>query len=255
MNSQKNKFSKKRDLKTLFNPKTIALIGATDRQDSVGLGLVTNLQLGKQKLFFVNPYRKKVKGVRTYSSILEIPEKVDLAVVAVPAPAVLTVVKECARKKVGSLIVISAGFAEIGPSGKARQEALVKIVQQAGINLVGPNCLGVIRPAISLNASFAPATPPGGPIAFVSQSGALLDSVIDHSLETNYGFSTLVSYGNEADVSLEDYLLFLEKDSSTKVILLYLEGVKQGRKFFEVAKKVTKTKPIIVLKADRKSVV
>lgn len=240
-----------RNLKTLFQPRSVAIIGATDRPGSVGLGVVQNLQLGKRKLFFVNPYRVKVKGTKTYKSVLDIEEAVDLAVVVVPASAVLSVVEECGQKKVGSVIVISAGFAEIGPEGKKRQGKLVKIARESGINLVGPNCLGVIRPGSSFNASFAPAMPAAGEIAFVSQSGALLDSVIDQSLGKRYAFSTLISYGNEADLGLEDFLLFLKEDSRTKVILLYLEGVKDGRRFLTVAKKVAQTKPIVVLKAGR----
>ncbi len=240
-----------RNLKSVFNPQTIALVGATNRPGSVGLGLVHNLQSGKQKLFFVNPYQKKVKGIKTYKSVLDIKEGVDLAVIAVPASAVLSVVRECGQKKVKSIIVISSGFAEIGPIGRKRQEELIKLVKEKGLNLIGPNCLGIIRPVSHLNASFAPATPPAGEIAFVSQSGALLDSVIDQSLGKRLGFSTLISYGNEADLTLEDYLLFLEKDPSTKVILLYLEGVKNGRRFFEISKKVARTKPIVVLKAGR----
>ncbi len=240
-----------RNLKTLFQPRTIAIIGATDRPGSVGLGVVQNLQSGKQKLFLVNPYQKKVRGRKTYSSVLEIKEKVDLAVVAVPAPVVSSVVRECGRKGIKNVIVISAGFAEMGPEGEKRQRELVKIVRESGINLVGPNCLGIIRPHSFFNASFAPATPAAGEIAFVSQSGALLDSVIDQSLGRRYGFSALISYGNEADLSLEDFLLFLEKDPRTKVILLYLEGVRDGRRFLTVAKKVAQIKPIVVLKAGR----
>ncbi len=240
-----------RNLKSLFHPRTIALIGATDRPASVGLGLVNNLKSGSAQLFFVNPYQKKVQGRKTYTSILNIPSPIDLAVIAVPAAVSLKVVQDCIRKKVKSLIIISAGFAEIGALGKKRQAELTKIVKKAGINLVGPNCLGIIRPNYSLNASFAPASPPKGEIAFISQSGALLDSVIDQSLVKHYGFSTLISYGNEADLTLEDYLLFLEKDPETKIILLYLEGVKNGRSFFRAVQKVAHRKPIVVLKAGR----
>ena len=240
-----------RNLKSVFQPRTIAIIGATDRPGSVGLGVVRNLQSGKQKLFFVNPYQAKVKGIKAYKSVLNIEEEIDLAVVVVPASVVLSVAEECARKKIKSMIVIAAGFAEIGPVGQKRQEELTELVKRASINLIGPNCLGIIRPVSLLNASFAPAMPPAGEVAFISQSGALLDSVINYSLQKKIGFSTLISYGNEADVSLEDYLLFLEQDPATQVILLYLEGVKDGRRFFEVARKVTQTKPIIVLKAGR----
>ena len=240
-----------RNLKSLFHPRTVALIGATDRPASVGLGLVNNLKLGKAKLFFVNPYQARVQNRKTYPSILDVPGAVDLAVIAVPAAVVLKVVQDCVQKKVKSLIIISAGFAEIGPVGAKRQADLKAMVRKAGINLVGPNCLGIIRPPYQLNASFAPAMPPKGEIAFLSQSGAILDSIIDQSLTKNYGFSTLVSYGNEADLTLEDYLYFLENDPQTKIILLYLEGVKNGRSFFKATKKVARHKPIVILKAGR----
>lgn len=240
-----------RNLESLFHPRTIALIGATDRPASVGLGLVKNLKSSPARLFWVNPYQTKVQGEKTYPSVLDIPSSVDLAIIAVPAAVVLKVVQDCVRKKVKSLIIISAGFAEIGSVGEKRQVELTKMVQEAGMNLVGPNCLGIIRPPYKLNASFAPAMPPKGEIAFLSQSGAILDSIIDQSLTKHYGFSTLVSYGNEADLTLEDYLYFLENDSKTKIILLYLEGVKNGRSFFEATRKVARHKPIIILKAGR----
>lgn len=242
-----------KSLDKIFNPKTVALIGATDRPGSVGLGICKNLLEGqnKRKIFFVNPYRRKVLGQKTYPFITSIKESVDLAIIAVPASIVPKVAEECCKKKVGGIIVISAGFAEKGKNGKALQDEIVKIVRNAGIRLVGPNCLGIIRPSIKLNATFAPATPLLGEIAFVSQSGALVDSVIDGSLLEHYGFSTIISYGNEASLCLTDFLQWLEKDKETKVICLYLEGLKNGREFLEVARRTSKIKPVVVLKAGR----
>lgn len=241
------------NLDNFFNPKSVALIGATDRPGSVGLGICRNLLEGKQerKIFFVNPYQRKVLGYKTYPLITSIKEQVDLAVVAVPAPIVVRVVRDCAKKKVGGVMVISSGFAEIGKEGEKRQKEIVKILKKAGISLLGPNCLGIIRPSSKLNVSFSPATPKKGQVAFISQSGALINSIIDKSLAEDFAFSVLISYGNEADLNVCDFLRYLKKDKRTKVIVLYLEGVKNGREFIEIAEDVGKEKPIVALKGGR----
>lgn len=243
----------KNKLSSLINPRSVALIGATERSGSVGSGLVENLWSGrhKRKLFWVNPNLKEIKGERTYHSILEITEPIDLAVVAVPAEVVPQVVQEAVSKKVGSIIVISAGFAETDSAGRQRQDEIINLTRRSGIPLLGPNCLGLLRPPIELNASFAPFNPPSGGIAFISQSGALMNSVIDRSGLENYGFSLLISYGNGADVSLVDLLWLADRDQSTKVIAIYLEGLDEGREFMEVAREISSRKPIIVLKAGR----
>ncbi len=245
-----------KNLDKIFNPKTIALIGATDRPGSVGLSLCQNLleEKEKRKIFFVNPFRKEVLGKKTYDSIKSIKEEVDLAVVAVPAGVVLKVIKEIKEKKVGGVIIISSGFAEIGSEGKELQEKIVKVLKEAEIPLLGPNCLGVLRPGSKLNASFAFTAAPQGEIAFISQSGALVGSIIDKALIERYGFSTIVSYGNEAGITLCDILEWLKDDEETKVIGVYLEAVKDGRRFMRVAKKVRKKKPIVVLKSGKTKV-
>ena len=241
------------NLKRIFNPKSVVIIGATDRPGSVGRGLCKNLLEGKKfrKIYFVNPFKEKVFGFKTYPKITDIKEEIDLAIIAVPAEIVPKVTKDCAKKKVGGVIIISAGFAEIGKKGKALQEKIVKILKEKNIPLIGPNCLGIIRPKIKLNATFAPATPKKGEIAFLSQSGALIDSLIDASLKMNLGFSLIVSYGNEAGLTLCDFLEFAKKDEETKVIALYIEGLKNGRKFFELTKEITKIKPVLVLKGGK----
>ncbi|GAI58553.1 unnamed protein product, partial [marine sediment metagenome] len=160
-------------------------------------------------------------------------------------------VKECCEKKAGGIIIISSGFAESGKKGKVLQDEIIKMVKKARVPLVGPNCLGIVRPSIKLNASFAPASPQKGEIAFLSQSGALIDSVIDRNLIENYGFSNLISYGNEADLEISDFLEWLKKDKETKVIALYIEGVKNGRRFMKIAKEVSRLKPILALKAGK----
>lgn len=243
----------KNKLSPLINPQSVALIGATERPGSVGSGLVENLWSGRHKrqLFWVNPNLKEIKGEPSYRSILDIAQPIDLAVIAVPAGIVPQVVQEAVSKKVGSLIVISAGFAETDLAGRQRQDEIVSLARRAGIPLLGPNCLGLLRPPMELNASFAPFSPPSGGIAFISQSGALMNSVIDRSGLENYGFSLLISYGNGADISLVDLLWLADRDQPTKVIAIYLEGLDEGREFMEAARQISSRKPIVVLKAGR----
>lgn len=240
-------------LDRMFNPKNIAVIGASNQINSVGWGLMENIlkSAKKRKIFAINPYKKEILGIKCISSIGSVLEPIDLAIIAVPAKIVPNIVKECCEKKVGGIIIISAGFAEKDREGKELQDKVAKIVKKANVPLLGPNCLGIIRPSVDLNASFAPGLPKKGEIAFVSQSGALIDSVIDRNLLEYYGFSTIISYGNEADLDLNDFLKFLKNDKETKVIVLYLEGIKDGRKFINTAKEVSKVKPILVLKAGK----
>jgi len=238
-------------LKSFFNPKSVALIGATDRPGSVGVGICQNLLEGEseREIFFINPNKNKILGKKSYPKISSINKEIDLAVIAVPSKVVPKIVKECVDKKVEAVIIISAGFSETGEEGKQRQQKVADIFKKANIPLIGPNCLGVIRPNNKLNATFAPGTPNSGKVAFISQSGALVDSVIDKALLENYGFSTLVSYGNGADIRVNELLDFLKDDKETEAIALYLEGLNQGREFIKKAKKITPEKPIVVLKA------
>jgi acetyl coenzyme A synthetase (ADP forming)-like protein len=240
-------------LNRIFNPKTLAIIGAKPEEKSVGWGLMKNALQGKskRKIFAVNPHHKEVLGVKCVPSVKSIQEEVDLAVIAVPAKIVPKVVEECCQKKVGGIIVISSGFGESGKEGKLLEDKIKETARKAGIPLIGPNCLGVIRPGNLLNATFAPALPKSGEIAFISQSGALVDSVIDENLKKNYGFSALISYGNEADVTLADFLWWAAEDPETKVIALYLEGIKEGREIIDVFSKVSAKKPILAVKAGR----
>ena len=240
-------------INNFLNPKTIALIGATDRPGSVGLSLCKNLlnDNKSRKVFFVNPFRQKVLNKKTYSSINLIKDKVSLAVIAVPAKSVLSVVNESVEKNVGGVIIISSGFAETNKEGVILQEKIVKILEKAKIPLLGPNCLGIVRPEVGLNASFAFATPAKGGIAFISQSGALVGSIIDKSFLENYGFSTIVSYGNGAGLNLCDFLEWLKEDKETKVIGVYLEAIKDGKRFMKVAKDVAKKKTILILKSGK----
>lgn len=240
-------------LNKIFNPRSLAIIGADAEQKSVGWGIVKNALDGKskRKIFAVNPFTKNVLGLKCFPSVKDIKERIDLAVIAVPAKIVPKVVQECCEAKVGSIIIISAGFSEAGKEGIEMENRIKEMIKKAGIPLLGPNCLGVISCVNSLNASFAPGTPKSGEIAFISQSGALLDSVIDQNSQENYGFSHLVSYGNGADVGLIHLLNWLEKNKDTKVVCLYLEGLKEGREIIDVLKKVSAKKPVIAIKAGK----
>jgi len=221
------------NLEKIFNPVSTAIIGASEEEGSVGAGLVKNLMASQKNIFCVNPFRKQVFQMDCFAKITDIKEVVDLAIVAVPAPAVLEVVEQCCQKKVKGIIVISSGFQETGEEGRKREEQLKEIVRRADIPLIGPNCLGIINLSNNLNASFASALPRKGNLALLSQSGSLANALIDKSFEFNLGFSKIVSYGNEAQVSLPQLLSYLQDDKETKAILLYLEGVKNGREFLK----------------------
>jgi len=233
----------------IFNPKKIAVIGATDRKDSVGRGIIENLKGGSRKVFYINSRKKKVFGKKTYQKITDIEEKIDLAVVAIPQEAIDEVIEHCVEKKVGGVVIISSGFAETGKEGRKRQEKIREKLSLARIPLVGPNCLGLIRPPVGLNVSFAPGTPPKGGIAFISQSGGLIDAVIDGAENNNFGFSLIISVGNAAGMGIDDYITIADEDKNTKVIALYIEGVKDGRLFLETLRNTKK--PVIILKAGK----
>jgi acetyltransferase len=250
------------NLDPVFNPRTVMLVGASRDPNSVGQGILRNLIRGSVfysefargfsgNIYPVNPNASEILGLKCYASIKDVKDDIDLAIIATPARTVPTIIKQCINKKVKGIIVISAGFAEIGKQGQKLQEEIKKSAEKANIPLIGPNCLGIVRPCNNLNASFAPTMPYAGKIAFVSQSGAIADSIIDWAVENRYGFSTLISYGNKAVLDVYDFIEWLEKDPETKAIAIYIEGVGDGRRFMEVARRVSKTKPIIALKAGR----
>jgi acetyl coenzyme A synthetase (ADP forming)-like protein len=253
---------KKESLEKLFNPSSIAVIGASRDQKSVGYGILKSLVRGcvlssdycksfPGKVFPVNPKADYILGLKCYNDIKEIQGDIDLAVIAVPAKIVPAVLKDCGKKKIPFAVVISAGFAELGKEGKKLQDQIANIAHSSNMRIVGPNCLGIVRPHANLNASFAPTMPPGGAVGFISQSGALADSIIDWAVEQKYGLSTLISYGNHADLDVHDFIEYLAEDPETKAIAIYLEGLKDGKRFMEVCRKVSKAKPIIVLKAGK----
>jgi len=239
----------------IFVPRSIAVIGASTDPGSIGNRLFRNLLRDgfTGPLYPVNPNARVVNSVRAYPSVLDIPDEVDLAYIVVPAAIVLDVVQQCVEKGVRGIVVISAGFSETGPEGKAREKELLSIVRRAGIRMIGPNCLGVINTnaAVSMNGSFSPVYPLPGNIAMSSQSGALGIAILDYATEAGIGLSYFVSVGNKADVSGNDLLLAWEEDPNVDVILLYLESFGNPKKFSRIARRISRRKPIIAVKSGR----
>jgi acetyl coenzyme A synthetase (ADP forming)-like protein len=242
-------------LRPLFEPTSVAVVGASREPTSIGRRILTALKRNQfaGRVYAINPKANELDGEPCYASLADIPKGVDLAVIAVPHSHVLQAVDECAAAQVRSLVVITAGYAEAGTEGRARQQALVDKVRAYGMRMVGPNCMGVLNanPAIRLNASFSPIVPPSGSVALSSQSGALGMAIIDLANERGVGLSTFVSVGNKADVSGNDLLQYWEADPHTSVILLYLESFGNPRRFGRLARRIARTKPIVCVKAGR----
>lgn len=240
---------------TLLAPQSIAVVGASRQSGTIGHEILRNLlAFGfTGAVYPVNPKAKSICGVKAYPSLKFVPDPLDVAMIVVPRDYVLDVAQECADAGVKSVIVISAGFREMGAEGLEREQRLLEIVRRHGIRMVGPNCMGIINadPAVSMNATFTSAMPPFGHAGFVSQSGALGVSVLDYAREYGIGISQFVSVGNKADVSGNDLLEHWEKDPAVKVILMYVENFGNPKKFLEIAGRITKTKPIIVVKSGR----
>ncbi|MBI3036331.1 acetate--CoA ligase family protein [Candidatus Woesearchaeota archaeon] len=247
-----------------FTPTSVAVIGASRHAESVGQSIMRNLTLGcvhrceycrpfLGKLFPVNPFATEILGFKCYPSVSSIPEDVDMAIVAVPHAIVMKAVDDCIKKKVKSAIIISSGFGEFNEEGRRLQAKMTDKLKKARIPMLGPNCLGIVRPAHNLNASFGPSMPPKGSVAFVSQSGALADSIIDWSIQARYGFSAIVSYGNKAMLDCYDFFDFFANDEETRSVAIYIEGVNNGRAFFEKLRQLVIKKPVVVLKGGRTS--
>lgn len=241
----------------VFYPRSVAVIGASRDPGSIGGRLMRNVLDGRFSgaVYPVNPSSPVVGSVRAYRSVLDIPDPVDVAVVIVPAESVIPVVAECAEKGVKGLVIISAGFSETGDEGAQRERELLRLVREAGMRMIGPNCMGLLNtdPVVSLDLTFAPAFPPRGNVAMSSQSGALGIAILDYARQLDIGISTFVSVGNKADVSGNDLLLYWEGDPATDVILLYLESFGHPRRFARIARRIGKHKPIIAVKSGRTS--
>jgi acetyl coenzyme A synthetase (ADP forming)-like protein len=240
-----------KELDYLFNPKSIAIIGASTEPKKLGNRILSNLINRKYsgKLFPINPHDKEIMGFCAYSSVVDVPEAIDLAVIVVPMPAVLQAIEECVKKGVKGAVVITSGFAETGAKGRELQEKMVEIAHRGALRFVGPNCEGIFNASANIDLTFAPKSPKKGGISFISQSGAIgANTMFRWGAERGVGFNIFCSSGNEADLCSTDYLEYIGEDKETKVIMMYVEGIKKGRKFFEVAKKVTQSKPVVIMK-------
>ena len=240
-------------LDAIFRPETVAVIGATDRPGSVGRTIMWNLVSSPfgGTVFPVNSRRPNVLGIKAYPSVSEVPARVDLAVIVAPAPAVPDIIGECVEAGVEGAIIISAGFRETGPEGVELEQRVLEEARRGRMRIVGPNCLGVMKPPTGFNATFAGATARPGNVALLSQSGALLTAILDQSLMENVGFSALASVGSMMDVGWGDLIYYLGDDPQTKSIVIYMESVGDARSFLSAAREVALTKPIIVIKAGR----
>ncbi len=240
-------------LERMFNPKVVALIGATDKEGSVGLALLKNLlkNNGDREIYPVNPNRESVLGIKCYPSIKDVPEHVDLAVIATPAKTVPKIVEECGEAGVEGVVIVSAGFRETGEEGRKLEEEIKRIKERYGLRVLGPNCLGFIRPPIGLNSTFLLKDPEPGQIAFISQSGALGSAILDWAVSAHIGFSMFISLGSMVDIDFGDLIDFLGQDPYTRSILIYMESVGNAKKFMSAARGFARNKPIIVLKPGK----
>ncbi len=240
-------------LKPLFAPKSVAVFGASERIDSVGQIVFQNmLQSGFQgALYAINPKHPEIQGCKAYASLSQINEPVELAVIATPPQTVPDIIDDCGKHDVKAAIIITAGFSEIGEAGKALERRVVENAKRHNIRLIGPNCLGILRPEIGLNATFNKGSANPGNLAFVSQSGALCTAILDWAKSNNVGFSSVVSMGSSADVDFGEILDYLVSDVKTQSILLYIEGIRNARSFMSSLRAAARTKPVILVKVGR----
>ncbi|MCK5084374.1 MAG: acetate--CoA ligase family protein [Candidatus Pacebacteria bacterium] len=237
-------------LNNFFNPKSIAVIGASSNRKKLGYGMLRNiLDHGyRGKVYPVNLKYNKVQGIKAYSSVLDIGQKIDLAVIVIPARAVNFVLTECGKAKIKNVIIISAGFKEIGKEGIVLEQEMKEISKKYEINILGPNCLGILDSTSNLNASFAEGMVQKGSIGFISQSGAICTGMLDWANLNNVGFSRFVSMGNKAMISEIELLEFFKTDKKTKAVLAYLESIERGKEFMKVAAELAKIKPLFIIK-------
>jgi acetyltransferase len=245
--------AERRILEFFFSPKTVAVIGASEKPDSVGRAILWNLISSPfgGTVYPVNPKRHSVLGIKAYAGVADIPEPIELAVIATPAATVPGIVRECGAAGAKGAIIISAGFREAGPAGARLEEEVLAEARAAGIRLIGPNCMGVMRPVTGFNATFAPAMASRGNVAFLSQSGALCAAVLDWSRREQVGFSAFLSIGSMVDVGWGSLIDYFGNDPKTRSMVIYMESVGDARSFLSAAREVALQKPIIVIKAGR----
>lgn len=238
-------------ISNFFNPKSVAVLGASATPGKVGYDVLKNLIQSnyKGKIYPVNPKSSEIQGMRAYPSILDIDEDIDLLIYIIPPQFVLATLDDCKKKNIDCIITISAGFKETGSVGARIEREMIRRARELNIRILGPNCLGLIDTSSRLNATFAPGMPSEGNIAFFSQSGALCIAILDWALGEGIGFSKFISLGNKSDLDEIDFLRYLADDESTKVILGYLEGIEDGRTFIDVAREVTRKKPVVITKS------
>jgi len=243
------------NLDCIFKPSSLAVIGASSRRNTIGREILHNLidYEFNGKIFPVNPKAGVIHSIKAYSTILDVPDAVDLAIIAVPKGMVPFVAEQCGQKGVRGLVVISAGFKEIGGKGVELEGQLVATVKKYGMRMIGPNCFGVVNtdPEVRLNATFGKARPKPGPISFISQSGALGEAILNFADLLNLGFSMFASVGNKADISGNDLVDYWQHDDKTKMILMYLENFGNPKNFTQIARQVTRKKPIVAVKSGR----
>ncbi len=241
-------------LAQFFTPRTVAVIGASTNPTKLGYAVLNNLLEGGflkegRRIYPINPKAETILGQPSFNSVLDVPGSIDLAVIVIPYPNVPDALRECGRKGIPAAIVISAGFREAGWEGAERERELLQVAQEHSIRLIGPNCFGVVDTLTPLNATFSAGMPPTGPMAFMSQSGALGAAILDWAMAGRLGLSKFVSLGNKADVSETDLLEAWAPDPSSRVILAYIEGLPDGQEFIRVARQVSKLKPIVAIKS------
>lgn len=248
-----NSIYRRHPLNAIFTPQSVAVIGASEREGSVGRTLLRNLVSNPfgGTVYPINPKRKNVLGIHAYPSIGDLPEQIDLAVIATPARTVPSIIEECVNAGVKGAIVISAGFKEIGEEGIELEQQILEKARRAQMRIIGPNCLGVMNPIAGLNATFASGMANPGSVGFISQSGAMLTAILDWSYRENVGFSNFVSVGSMLDVNWGDLITYLGDDYRTKSIVIYMEAIGDARSFLSAAREVSLTKPIIVIKSGR----
>ena len=249
------------ELRPFFEPKAVAIIGATNKKGKVGNVIFENFKKNKEQGIFkgsiypVNPKLDEIEGYKVYKGVKELPEDADLAVISIPAPFVPQTMKEIAEKGIKSVIIITGGFGELGEEGKKMEGEILQIAKENGIRIIGPNCVGVYVPDAGVDTVFLPDEkmdrPKSGSIAFVTQSGAFAAAMLDWAAGAGIGIGKMVSYGNKLDVDDADLMDYFIYDESIKAVTLYIEGVKEGRKFIEAAKRITKVKPVIALKSGK----
>lgn len=241
------------NLKNVLEPKTVAVIGATEREHSLGRSILWNLMSNAfgGTIYPVNPHKTAVLGIKAYPNVHKVPEPIDLAIIVTPAHTVPDIIRDCTAVNVKGVIIVSAGFKEVGEAGAKLEEEIFAEAQKTGLRIIGPNCLGVMRPNNGLNATFAPAMARPGSVGFISQSGALCASILDWSFRENVGFSAFISIGSMLDVGWGDLITYLGDDPRTKSIVIYMETIGNARAFLSAAREVALTKPIIVIKPGR----